>query len=377
MLFNSFEFLAFLCIVLPVYFFLKHLRRQNYWLLAASYFFYGCWDWRFLSLIVISTLNDYFCAKGIDRAQTPARRRIFLWLSIGVNLGILGFFKYYGFFVGSLTDLLGVFHITFHPKLLDVILPMGISFYTFQTMSYTIDVYQRKYPASHRFLDFALYVAFFPQLVAGPIERAHRLLHQIETPRCFSSTQFKEGCYLIYLGLFQKVFVADNLARIVNPVFAVNGDQNGALVLIAVYAFAFQIFCDFAGYTNIARGVAKLFGFELMLNFNLPYLAKNPQDFWRRWHISLSTWLRDYLYIPLGGSRLGPWRNLRNLVLVMALGGLWHGAAWTFVIWGLYHGLLLAGHRVIIAIKKPAAHDGMPVRWLKTLAFFMRFVSAG
>jgi D-alanyl-lipoteichoic acid acyltransferase DltB (MBOAT superfamily) len=346
MLFNSFQFAVFFIIVYSLYISLNH-KWQNRLLLIASYVFYGAWDWRFLSLIFFSTILDYFCGLKIQGSETTKTRRSFLFLSIFGNLTVLGFFKYYNFFAANLQILLNNFNVGIQPQLLSIILPIGISFYTFQTMSYTIDIYQRQMAATKKFLDFALFVAFFPQLVAGPIERAKHLLPQILSPRKFRLDWFYEGCYLIFWGLFQKVFIADNLAKIVDPVFAIDPPYNGFKVLIALYAFAFQIFCDFAGYSNIARGLSRLMGFDIMVNFNLPYFSTNPREFWKRWHISLSGWLRDYLYIPLGGNRKGNFITYRNLIITMLLGGLWHGAAWTFVIWGAYHGLLLILFRLI------------------------------
>jgi len=316
-------------------------------LLLASYVFYGSWDWRFLSLIWISTVLDYFCGIIIDDSVDAKKRKLFLFISVFGNLLILGFFKYFNFFAANLQELLKAFGFSIHPRFLHIILPVGISFYTFQTMSYTIDIYYKKMKPTKRFFDLALFVAFFPQLVAGPIERAKHLLPQVLNPRKLSFNKFYEGCYLILWGLFLKVFVADNLARIVDPVFGALPPYNGLDVIIATYAFAFQIFGDFAGYSSIARGLGKCMGFDIMLNFNLPYFATNPADFWHRWHISLSTWLRDYLYIPLGGNRRGAFLTYRNLAITMLLGGLWHGAAWTFIIWGAYHGVLLIIHRLL------------------------------
>jgi D-alanyl-lipoteichoic acid acyltransferase DltB (MBOAT superfamily) len=262
------------------------------------------------------------------------------------NLGLLGIFKYYDFFAHSFVRLTSIFGWTVEPQFLNLVLPVGISFYTFQTMSYTIDIYYGKMKATRNFLDFSLYVAYFPQLVAGPIERAKHLLPQVLKPRRVTLEMFYEGAFLIYWGIFQKAFIADNLATIVDPVFAGTEPYNGILVLVALYAFAFQIYCDFAGYSNIARGLSRCMGFDIMVNFNLPYFAKNPRDFWRRWHISLSTWLRDYLYIPLGGNKNGPVKTYRNLAITMFLGGLWHGAAMTYVVWGIYHGVVLIIHRL-------------------------------
>ncbi|MBN1622148.1 MAG: MBOAT family protein [Endomicrobiales bacterium] len=316
-------------------------------LLVASYIFYGAWNWKFLSLILISTILDYFCGIIIYESNDVRRRKLFLFFSVAGNITILGFFKYFNFFVSNLQTLLNTFSISLQPHFIHIILPVGISFYTFQTMSYTIDIYYKKLEPTRKFFDFALFVAFFPQLVAGPIERAKNLLPQILAPRKLTLDKFREGIHLIFWGLFQKMFIADNLAKLVDPVFASGPPYIGTKVLLALYAFAFQIFCDFAGYSNIARGLAKCMGIELMVNFNLPYFATNPSDFWNRWHISLSSWLRDYLYIPLGGNRHGSISTYKNLALTMLLGGLWHGAAWTFIIWGIYQGTLLIVHRLV------------------------------
>ncbi len=351
MLFNTLQFAFFFVIVYSFYIVLHH-KWQNRVLLVASYVFYGAWDWRFLSLIFISTVVDYICGIKIAESTDSKRRKLFLFLSVFCNLSILGFFKYFNFFASGFKELLSHFGIFIPPHFLQIALPVGISFYTFQTMSYTIDVYRKEMKPTRKFFDFALFVAFFPQLVAGPIERARRLLPQILSPRKLSLDKFYQGCYLIFWGLFQKIFIADNLARIVDPVFADNPPYNAAKVLIALYAFSFQIFCDFAGYSNIARGLGKLMGIDIMINFNLPYFATNPREFWQRWHISLSTWLRDYLYIPLGGNRKGMIKTYRNLAITMILGGLWHGAAWTFVIWGVYQGILLVLHRLFTPLFK-------------------------
>lgn len=267
--------------------------------------------------------------------------------SVIVNLTILGFFKYFNFFIGSAVTLLNKFGIPAENLRLDIILPVGISFYTFQSMSYIIDIYRKEVKPTKDFLDFAVYVSFFPHLVAGPIMRAKLLLPQILNKRVFSWPLFYEGCYLMFWGFFKKLFIADNVAGIAKTAFSQYQSMSGADVLIGVYAFAIQIYCDFSGYSDIARGLGKTMGFDLIWNFNLPYFSKNPSEFWKRWHISLSTWLRDYLYIPLGGNRFGKIFTYRNLIITMLLGGLWHGAAWTFVLWGMYHGILLAGHRLI------------------------------
>ena len=351
MLFNSVQFAIFFVIVYSLYLIVNH-KWQNRMLLVASYVFYGSWDWRFLSLIIISTVLDYFCGIKIHESSDPKRKKLFLLFSVSGNLGILGFFKYYDFFASSLEVLLQRVGISIHPHFLHIILPLGISFYTFQTMSYTIDVYREKMEPTRKFLDFALFVSFFPQLIAGPIERAKHLLPQILKPRKLTLQKFYDGCYLIFWGLYLKMFVADNLAKVVDPVFAASAPYQGEMVLLALYAFAFQIFCDFAGYSIIARGLGKCMGFDIMVNFDLPYFAVNPRDFWHRWHISLSTWLRDYLYIPLGGNRKGTLKTYRNIAITMLLGGLWHGAAWTFIIWGAYQGILLVIHRLISPIIK-------------------------
>ncbi len=345
MLFNSAEFALFMVVVYGAYLVLEH-KWQNRMLLAASYVFYGAWNWRFLSLILISTALDYVCGMRVYRAERPARRKLFLFLSVFGNLSILGFFKYFNFFAEGLTELLNSFGFVVRPYLTDIVLPIGISFYTFQTLSYTIDIYRGKLKPTRNVVDFALFVAFFPQLVAGPIERARNLLPQISSRRTLKADWFYEGCYLIFWGLFQKMVVADNLAKLVDPIFG-RLEYTAGEVLLVMYAFSFQILCDFAGYSNIARGVARLLGFEIMVNFRLPYFATNPQDFWRRWHISLSSWLRDYVYIPLGGGRKNGITTCRNLLVTMLLGGLWHGAAWTFVFWGVYHAILLMAYRCV------------------------------
>ncbi len=346
MLFNTLTFVVFFGIVYSLYLVLRH-RPQNALLLIASYVFYGWWDWRFLGLVFISTIVDYSFALAIDRLNDQRQRRALVAVSVVTNLGFLGFFKYFNFFADSAVHVLNTLGMRADPFTLHIVLPVGISFYTFQTMSYTIDVYRRVMKPTRNLLDFALYVSFFPQLVAGPIERADRLLPQVERPRTLNYQQFRQGAWLILVGYFYKVVVADNLAVIANDVFNHPEQAHGLAVLLGVYAFAFQIYGDFAGYSSIAQGLAKLMGFELMMNFRMPYFARNPQDFWRRWHISLSTWLRDYLYFTLGGSKSGAFITYRNLFLTMFLGGLWHGAAWNFIAWGSYHGLLLIGHRLL------------------------------
>lgn len=348
MLFNSLTFFCFFLIFYSLYLLLQgHFKFQNKVLLIASYIFYGWWDWRFLSLILLSTTVDYFCGLMVGKTSDAVKRKLFLTISVCLNLGILGFFKYFNFFAGNFEKVISLFGFQVHPLILQIILPVGVSFYTFQEISYIVDVYRKQIRPVRNFLDYALFVAFFPQLMAGPINRATHLLPQILNPRVLKIGTVKEGLYLILWGLFKKVFIADNLAIIANEIFAMNGVFSGGEVLMGVYAFAFQIYGDFSGYTDMARGLAKLMGIELMVNFRAPYLVTSPPDFWRNWHISLSTWLRDYLYIPLGGNRKGTFSTYRNLFLTMLLGGLWHGAAWVFIIWGAYHGFLLIVHRLI------------------------------
>ncbi len=349
MLFNSLVFLLFMALCYPAYLGLRrHLGLQNVLLLFASYIFYGYWDVRFLSLIIISTLVDFCCSLGLARPRiSPGRRRMLLGMSVTANLGILAFFKYFGFFAESFSVLLREIGVSGSVPHLSIILPVGISFYTFQTMSYTIDVYRGEIPAERNLLRFAVFVSFFPQLVAGPIERAGRLLPQIRASRHISMAAVREGLWLVLWGFFLKVYLADNLAGIADWVFAVPEGLTAGDVVLGCYAFAFQIYGDFAGYSAIAIGLSKLMGIDLITNFRFPYFVASPRDFWQHWHISLSSWLRDYLYIPLGGSKRGPRTTCRNLLVTMGLGGLWHGAAWNFVIWGVYHGAMLVGHRLI------------------------------
>lgn len=342
MLFNSVEFLWFLPLVLGLYWLIgyRQLRLQNFLLLIASYIFYGWWDWRFLSLISFSILVDYLASIQIHRSQSKRKARLWLVVSIAVNLGLLCFFKYYNFFVDSFITMVARFGYEMSPWSLNIILPVGISFYTFQTMAYTIDVYKKKITPCYDFIAFAAFVSFFPQLVAGPIERATRLLPQVTTARRFNYVQVVQGLRLILWGLFKKIVIADSLAIAVDEVFTYTRAASGASILLAVVYFAFQIYCDFSGYSDIAIGTSKLFGIELMSNFRFPYFSKNLVEFWRRWHISLSTWFRDYVYIPLGGSKGSLQITIRNIIIVFLLSGLWHGANWTFVAWGAAHALL-------------------------------------
>lgn len=347
MLFNSLQFFVFMAIVLMVYANLTH-RRQNWLLLAASYVFYGWWDWRFTILMLVSTLIDYTCALRLEATGNAAARRRWVALSVTAHLVILGFFKYFNFFVDTLTALTSAAGVAVHVTPLHLILPVALSFYTFKSMGYTIDVYRGDAEPVRRFDDFALFVSFFPQLVAGPIERARHLVPQVVRPRQpLSANDVRLAAYLIGWGLFKKVIVGDGCAHLANRVFDNPASFGGADHWVALYAFTVQIYADFSGYSDMAVGVARLLGFDLIDNFRLPYFATSPSDLWRRWHISLSSWLRDYLYVPLGGSRGSAFTTYRNLMITMALGGLWHGARWTMVCWGLYHGLGLCVQRAV------------------------------
>jgi len=368
-LFNSWTFAAFLLVVLPVYYALPR-RGQNLFLLAASYVFYGWWDWRFLSLLWISTVVDYAVALALDATDDARKRRLLILMSLIVNLGMLGFFKYFNFFVESAIDTLQSIGLEASTPLLHVVLPVGISFYTFQTLSYTLDVYRKEQPACKSLVDFALFVSYFPQLVAGPIERATALLPQIQSDRRVSQQDWTSGTQLILWGFVKKVAIADSLAQYVDTAFSDPSAGDSLTLLLCTYAFALQIYCDFSGYSDIARGISRILGIELMENFKQPYLARNITEFWRRWHISLSTWLRDYLYIPLGGNRFGTRAQYRNLFITMLLGGLWHGANWTFVLWGAMHGTMLAVHKYLLRGRRVAV-EGVPVSasaWLRYCA---------
>jgi alginate O-acetyltransferase complex protein AlgI len=340
-LFNSYEFWIFFAIVLAIYHLLPH-RGQNVLLLVASNIFYGWWDWRFLILLMFSTVLDYASGIWIARSHTQRRKKAALVVSIVANLTFLGFFKYYGFFTQEMLSLLNSLGVKASLPVLNFILPVGISFYTFNSMSYVIDVYRGVVKAESNLLTYSVYVCYFPHMVAGPIQRATCLMPQVAKPRTFTVDDFVEGLYHIIVGLFKKLVIADNMASIANAVFLVDpATLSGSEILVGVYAFAFQIYGDFSGYSSIAQGISKWLGIELTTNFKMPYLATSPSDFWKRWHISLSSWLRDYLYVPLGGNRHGKWKTYRNLMLTMFLGGLWHGAGWTFIAWGTFHGLIL------------------------------------
>ena len=371
MTFNSIQYFVLLTVVFLLYRRLR-LKGQNTLLLLASYVFYGAWDWRFLSLLWISTIVDFFVGRAMDRSEDDVVRRRLLGVSLATNLGILASFKYFGFFVDSFVDLMGLIGWSVTGPAIDIILPVGISFYTFQTLSYTFDIYRRRMSATDDLLVFGVYVAFFPQLVAGPIERAQHLLPQFLVRRENVATeQLVSGVHLIVLGLVKKVAIADAVAPFVNSAFADTADASGVNLAVAVVAFGIQIYGDFSGYSDIARGSARLLGIDLMRNFEQPYLSTTITEFWRRWHISLSTWLRDYLYIPLGGNRGTRFETARNLMITMLLGGLWHGAAWTFVVWGGLHGSYLLVERLIgikasprVGLPHPSRLPAMAVTWI-------------
>jgi alginate O-acetyltransferase complex protein AlgI len=416
MLFNSWIFLLFICAFMPVFVMLrKHVLPRNLWILIASYVFYGWWDARFLILVAVSTSVDYVAALGaagkpvkaiekikslgfltavmavamaisskaefwivqatllavaglaicyvlIDRRPVQQQRKAWLFLSLIVNLGILGFFKYANFFAASLADLATLVGVDVGYVTLNIILPVGLSFYTFQAIGRTIDAYRGDFDPGRSLINYAAYHAFFPQLVAGPIERASALMPQFERVLPITMAAVKAGALLFLWGLFKKLIIADNLADVSDAFFNAPGGQSSMLALAGILAFTIQIYCDFSGYSDMARGVARLLGFELVHNFRLPYFARSPSEFWQRWHVSLSGWLRDYLYIPLGGNRGGLSMTYRNLMLTMVLGGLWHGAAWTFVIWGAIHGAILIGFRAVSFDALIARVDGQTAR---------------
>lgn len=336
MLFNSLDFAVFLPIVFILYWFVTNhnLRLQNALIVVASYVFYGWWDWRFLSLIIFSTLVDYSIGRRLKNEENLKIRKTLLWTSIIVNLGFLGFFKYYNFFLDNFVAAFSFFGHEITANSLNIILPVGISFYTFQTLSYTIDVYKKKLDPSEDFIAFSAFVCFFPQLVAGPIERATNLLPQFYKRRFFEYDKAVDGMRQILWGLFKKVVIADNCAEYANLIFNNYQDYNGSTLLLGAIFFTFQIYGDFSGYSDIAIGTSRLFGFNLMQNFATPYFSRDIAEFWRRWHISLSTWFRDYLYIPLGGSRGSTWMKVRNTFIIFLVSGFWHGANWTFIVWG-------------------------------------------
>ena len=343
MLFNSTQFLIFLPIVFFLYWTIanKSLKSQNILLLIASYFFYSCWDWRFLFLLIFSTFLDYFTGIKMPESRSEGMRKFWFWLSIVVNVGFLGIFKYYNFFITSFAVAISHIGLRLNPWTLHVILPVGISFYTFHGLSYVIDIYNGKIKPERNFIDYSLFVSFFPLLVAGPIERATHLLPQIQKKRVFNYAQAIDSIKQMLWGMFKKVVIADTCAGYVNQIFANSSTYSGSVHVLGGIFFAFQIYCDFSGYSDIALGVAGLFGIKLLRNFSYPYFSRNIAEFWRRWHISLSSWFRDYLYIPLGGSRGGAWMKVRNILIIFLVSGFWHGANWTFIVWGLLNALFI------------------------------------
>jgi len=343
MLFNSLNFAIFLPIVFLLYWFVtnKYLNLQNALLLVASYFFYACWDWRFLFLLIFSTLLDYYTGLKMQDAENQKVKRFWFWLSVTVNLGFLGVFKYYNFFAESFADSLSHFGFQINPYTLSIILPVGISFYTFHGLSYVIDIYKDRIKAERNFVDYAVFVSFFPLLVAGPIERATHLLPQIKKERTFDYTKAVDGLRQILWGLFKKIVIADQCAFYANQIFNNSSDYSGSTLFLGAIFFTFQIYGDFSGYSDIALGTARLFGIELLRNFAFPYFSRDIAEFWRRWHISLSSWFKDYLYIPLGGSKGGTWMKIRNTFIIFIVSGFWHGANWTFIAWGALNALFI------------------------------------
>jgi alginate O-acetyltransferase complex protein AlgI len=343
MLFNSIDFALFLPIVFFLYWFTTkgNLRVQNILLLVSSYFFYACWDYRFLFLLIFSTLLDFYTGIKIHESKNLASKKLWLWISIGINLGFLGVFKYYNFFVESFADGLSLLGFQANFPTLQVILPVGISFYTFHGLSYVIDIYKDRINPERNFINYSVFVSFFPLLVAGPIERATHLLPQIIKKREFDYSKAVNGLRQILWGLFKKVVIADNCATYANTIFNNSSDYSGSTLFLGVVFFAFQIYCDFSGYSDIALGTARLFGIELLRNFAFPYFSRDIAEFWRRWHISLSSWFRDYLYIPLGGSKGGNWMKIRNTFIIFLVSGFWHGANWTFIVWGLLNAIYI------------------------------------
>ncbi len=341
MLFNPIDFAIFLPIVFALYWFVtqKNLRIQNVLLLVSSYFFYACWDYRFLFLLIFSTLLDYYTGLKMGEAKTQKNKQFWLWLSIGINLGFLGVFKYYNFFATSFVHALSHVGMKAGFVTINVILPVGISFYTFHGLSYVLDIYNDKIKPVRNFIEYSVFVSFFPLLVAGPIERATHLLPQIQRKRIFDQTKAIDGLRQILWGLFKKIVIADNCAEFANQIFNQSATYSGSTLVFGALFFTFQIYCDFSGYSDIALGTARLFGIELLRNFAFPYFSRDIAEFWRRWHISLSSWFRDYLYIPLGGSKGGTWFKVRNTFIIFLVSGLWHGANWTFIAWGALNAL--------------------------------------
>lgn len=369
MIFSSWQFAFFFLPVFALYWAMPTRRARHLLLLTASYAFYMAWNPWLVSLLIASTLIDYAAGIGMDASTDPGRRKLLLGLSLISNLGMLAIFKYADFFVISLQDLLTSVGVRANLSTLSIILPVGISFYTFQTLSYTIDIYRREIRATRSFVDFALYVAFFPQLVAGPIVKAREFLPQLQPMKRFEWPRIETGIVLFLFGLTKKLLIADHLASLVDPVFSDPTRFRTSDLWLAMFCYGGQIYCDFSGYTDMAIAIARMMGYDFAPNFASPYLAVSLSDFWRRWHISLSSWLRDYLYIPLGGSRMGRWITARNLLITMLLGGLWHGASWTFVIWGGIHGVALILMRVFAS--KPSSDIAMGRRLLNWAATLM------
>ena len=364
MQFDSFTFLVFFAVVLAGYNLLRPWSARKWFLLLASYVFYSAWNPPFLLLLLGSTTLDWWIARRIDAAEEPRQRKLWLIATLLINLGVLGYFKYSRFVLDNLVTALAGVGIEYAPPAFDIVLPIGISFYTFHSLSYCIDIYRRRFKPTPSWRDYALYVGFFPQLVAGPITRFTQMREQIEIPRSTSAAGFGMGFALLILGLFEKIVLADAVfAPVANAFFDAPAGADSAAAWVGVLAFSGQIFCDFAGYSSCALGSALALGFQLPVNFRNPYAAVGFSDFWRRWHISLSSWLRDYLYISLGGNRGGEWRTLRNLMLTMLIGGLWHGAAWTFVIWGALHGAYLVAERLLRTHVWPAHWNNVPLRF--------------
>jgi alginate O-acetyltransferase complex protein AlgI len=379
MLFNSLEYLLFLPFCFFIYWSIgtKYKNIQNLFILGSSYFFYGYWSWKFLGLLFLSTILDYAYAYGVAK-NSPKLSKIFLWLSIINNLGILAIFKYYNFFIDQFSQILFSAGFSIKPLYLSVLLPVGISFYTFHGMSYVFDVYRKKLTPINNFVDYALFVSFFPLLVAGPIERASHLLPQIQKHRTFSYTQSVEGLRLILWGIFKKVVVADLSAHFANEIFNNFSTYNGSALFLGGIFFSLQIYGDFSGYSDIALGSAKLLGFDLLKNFRFPYFSRDLAEFWKRWHISLSSWFRDYLYIPLGGSREGKFKAIRNTFIVFLVSGLWHGSNWTFIFWGLAHAIgflpLLLTNRSKIHTTDSVAYDSFVPSLKEIFSVFSTFI---
>lgn len=371
MLFNTIECFIFVFIVLITYWSIPK-KYQNILLLVASYVFYGWWDYRFCSLLLISTIVDYSCGIGLSKSDNLIHRKLILTVSLLVNLGLLCFFKYFNFFVDSAENLLHTIGMNADYPTLKIVMPVGISFYTFQTLSYTIDTYFGKQKPTKNLINFAVFVAYFPQLVAGPIERSRRLLPQIENTKKISQQQLKEGIELIIIGLVKKVVIADVVASHVTSIFSNPSIFSSTELLLGIYLFSIQIYCDFSGYSSIARGISKLLGIELVQNFWHPYFSASFKEFWQRWHISLSQWLRDYVYIPLGGNRKGECRTYLNLLFTMLIGGLWHGANWTFVFWGFLHATYLIIERILNKLLHPVSidHSNIILKFLKGIVIF-------